>query len=205
MPSCCRRFRRPPSRTSACACSSCRWTRGAREAADRLRRRCAARPLPARQHLDARARRARRARAARRSAWPNAGIAARRLLRRHPRHQRHADGEGTASSACPGTSTRACSSIAATCCARAGHAAAAARPGPSGWPRMRAVRRAGGGRSYGASAAAQRARPAATRWHCSKAPLLARRRHPRRVLAARRSGARSTSTRSSSATASRRR
>ena len=86
--------------------------RGAREAADGVRRRLAARRLPARHDLDSRVPGARRARAARRL---------RRALARRscPTTTSRASGTPTRSTArasrCPGTSTRACSSTAATC------------------------------------------------------------------------------------------
>ena len=93
----------------------------------------------------------------------------------------------SASSACRGTSTRACSSIAPTCCARP----ATPQPpqtGTSGATRCGDVRRAGGGRSYGALL------PLNEPTRCSRWPAARRaarrRRHARRVLAARRSGAR---------------
>ena len=103
--------------------------RGAREAADRLRRRRDARRLPARQHLGPRVRRARRARAARRARRASpastrddyfAGIWDTNVI------------DGDAATACPGTSTRGALLSAAICCAQAGYRRAAARPGTSG-------------------------------------------------------------------------
>ena len=65
------------------------WTRGARKAADRLRRRRDARHRAARQHLARRARGGRRARAAAAVARCSAGIVRGRSLRRHLAHQPH--------------------------------------------------------------------------------------------------------------------
>ncbi len=62
--------------------------RDAREAADRVRGRCAARPVPARQHLDSGVRRARRARAAAAVCRRVESRARRRLLPRHLGHER---------------------------------------------------------------------------------------------------------------------
>ena len=85
---------------------------------------------------------------------------ARRLLRRHPRHQRHADAERRPpASACRGTSTRACSSIAATCCAPPAMRSRR-RPGPNGARRCSDIRRLGGGRTYGALLPLNEPRPA---------------------------------------------
>ena len=86
---------------------------------------------------------------------------ARRLLRRHPRHQPHADARAaTACSACRGTSTRALLFYRSDLLRAAGHAAAAAELG-------RVARRDARGRGSAAArgqlrraAAAQRARPA---------------------------------------------
>ena len=147
--------------------------RGAREAADGLRRRRAARPLPARQHVAARAQRARRARAARcsrsrapasRATTTSPASSTRTSCRRRA---------ATASSACRGTSTRACSSIAATCCARPA-TRSRRRAGPSGATRCARSGRHGGGAQLRRSLLPlERVRAAAMRWHCSKAPLLA--------------------------------
>ena len=111
---------------------------GAREAADRARRRRDARRRAARQHLDRRVRGARRARAARRHASPH---------RRRSRRTATSPASGTPTSstarstACRGTSTRACCSIARDLLAEAGYDAMPHDVG--GWrDAMRAIKRA---------------------------------------------------------------
>ena len=168
--------------------------RGAREAADRLRRRRHARRLPARQHLDPRVRGARRARAAGRAHRRLARRSTRRLLPRHLGHQRHRRHGCTA---CRGTSTRACCSTAATCCAQAGFAAP-----PRDWDEWRAamaaIKARGRADALRDPPAAQRVRAAARAGAAAGRAAAARRRHAAAISAAPASGARSTSTRSCS-------
>ena len=198
--------------------------RRAREAAHRLRRRLDARRRAARQHLDPRVRGARRARAARRAASPRSrAVDARRLLPRHLGHQRR---RRHAPTACPGTSTRACSSTARDLLARGRLPRAAARPGTSGATAMardqartaaasatpsccrstsgtQPVDPRAAGRRAAARATAARAATSATRASARAFELLPRP-LPRRPRAAARQQRRSrTSTRSSRAATSR--
>ena len=100
--------------------------------------------VPARQHVDPRARRARRARAARRR------IASRRRCRAttsSPASSTRTSIDGDDLGACPGTSTRACSSIAATSLARRA-CAPPPRRGTSGATRWSACARRSGPDRY---------------------------------------------------------
>ena len=139
--------------------------------------------VPARQHLAPRVRRARRARAARR---------ARRRDRRRSRATTTSPASATRNvvdgdrcSACPGTSTRACSSTARDLLRARRLRRAAARPGPSGVDAMRRVQaRRGARRATAIAAAAQRVRAAAPLGAAAGAPLLRDDGDARRLLAA---------------------
>ena len=178
---------------------------GAREAAHRVRRRLDARRGAARQHLDPRVRRRSSAiepldaaRRRRRALRPP-----RRLLPRHLGHQRH---RRRGCTACPGTSTRASSSTAATCSRapattrtprHAGRSGARRMAARQGAPGRRALRDPPADQRVGAAGGPRRCRPAR---RCSRTATRA----ARSATPAFRRGVRRSTSRSS-ASASRRR
>ena len=131
----------------------------------------------------------------------SAAIAARRLLRRHLGHR---TSSAERSTACRGTSTRACCSIARDLLRARRIRRAAARLGANGDAMLAAVKAHAGAEQLRDPAAAERVRAAAGARAAAGRAAAARRRPLRQLSTAPGSGARSTSTSSCSATAGRR-